>query len=142
LFHTNKLIDWLTRESTAITLTSEQVLYKEGESNVIPGLFIILSGEIGVHTANAGVFSKITEHTLGEECIIGKARNFKGKFLETAFCLSYQAILLFLSAEKFSFLKEETIKNKLNKDYTIFENCMERSFLLKQVLRNGMKARD
>lgn len=109
---------------------------------MVPGLFIILAGEIGVHTANAGVFSKITENTLGEECVIAKARNFTGKFLETAFCLSYQSVLLFLSAEKFPGLKEEAIKNKLNKDYTIFENCMERSFLLKQVLRNGKKARN
>lgn len=113
LFHSKKLIEWFVRESTVITLTSEQVLYREDESNPKPGLFLILAGEIGLHTNQAGVFSKITENTLGEECVIAKAKSFNGKFQETAFCLSYQTVVLFLSTEKYAVLKAASIKNKL-----------------------------
>jgi len=60
-------------------------------------VYFIVQGEIGLHTEKEGVFGKaIQENTLGEECVTNRAKNFSGRFLETTFCLSETACLLFL----------------------------------------------
>lgn len=76
----------MLRECEVISLQAEQVLYKEGEPNNEPGIFIIVMGEIGLHGQDSGVYGKVTsEHTIGEDTIQKTSSEYK----ETAFCLSF-----------------------------------------------------
>lgn len=72
---------------------------------------------------------------MGEECVINRAKNFNGKFLETTFCLSDSACLLFLASEKMPALKEFVIEREHVKDHALLENTMKRNFILKKSLR-------